>query len=466
MRNKEFIEKLKGTIRRCELLQKGDRVLVALSGGPDSVALLYGLLSIKPEFNLRLSVAHLNHKLRGTESDQDEKFARSLASGLKLEFFSKRVDVKTEAKKKKLSIEEAAREVRYQYLEKIAGQINADKIAVGHQADDQAETFLMRLFRGAGGVGLSGIPARRGRIIRPLIQIRREEIKKFLKENKIPYRLDSSNYLSDYFRNRIRLTLLPKIKKEFNPKIVESLNRTADIISLQQEYIWKKCEQIIEDIGKRRKDKIILDSNEFAACDRCLQREMTRLCVKDLKGDLNQLSFESVDRALNLIGQKKSGKKVKLAGKIWVELGGKELAFYEEKPAKHDYSLTLPGQVNLKDWGIKIKSEIIKKRSVQENLFTQDQSVAFFDWDKLKGPFRLRTRNRGDKFRPLGMKGTKSLADFLIDAKVPRHIRDEAAILTSKGKIAWVVGYRMSDEFKVTRQTKEVLKIKAIFSDS
>jgi tRNA(Ile)-lysidine synthase len=466
MKENEFIEKLKGIIHRFGLLEKGDRVLVALSGGPDSVALLYGLLAIQSEFGLKLYVAHLNHKLRGAESDEDERFARELAGRLKLEFFSKRIDVKREAKRKKLSIEEGARELRYRYLEELANQIKADKIAVGHQADDQAETFLMRLLRGAGGAGLSGIPAKRGKIIRPLIQIKREEIEEFLKANKIACRLDSSNYLTDYLRNKIRLKLLPKIKEEFNPKIVESLNRTADIISLQQEYIEKRCEQILQDIGTKRKSKITIALESFARYDISLQREIIRLCVKQLKGDLVQLAFEPVERALNLIHQKRSGRKVKLANKIWVEVCGKEVAFYKEEKKKYDFPLTLPGTLNLKDWGVKIKGEILNRKSAPQNLFHHNQNVAFLDWEKLKRPFRLRSRRRGDKFKPLRMKGTKSLADFLIDAKVPRHLRDEVAILASKGKIAWVVGYRISEEFKVTDKTKKVLKVEATVADS
>ncbi len=479
MKENKFIEKLKGTVDRFGLLKKGDRVLVALSGGPDSVALLYALLAIQSEFGLKLYVAHLNHKLRGTESDQDEKFVKKLASRLKLKFYSKRIDVKKEAKRKKVSIEQGAREIRYRYLQKLANQIKADKIAIGHQADDQAETFLMRLLRGAGAAGLSGIPAKRGKIIRPLIQIKREEIEKFLKANKISYRLDSSNYLTDFFRNKIRLSLLPKIKEGFNPKIIDVLNRTADIISLQQEYIEKICEQILQDtdVTRRsrrrwgRKNKLILDLKKFVGYDVCLQREMIRLCVRELKGDLNQLAFESVDRASNLIHRKKSGKKVKLVNKVWMEVSGEKIVFYKEAERKFDFPVTLPGEVNLspesigKDWSVKIQGEIIKGKSTLQNLVLQNQNIAFLDWDKLKRPFRLRSRRRGDKFRPLGMKGTKSLADFLMDVKVPRHLRDEVAILTSKGKIAWVVGYRICDECKVTHKTQKALKLEATFSD-
>jgi tRNA(Ile)-lysidine synthase len=462
MKNHHFIDKLRDSVNHFDLLEKGDRILVAVSGGPDSVALLFGLFTLKSEWDLKLYVAHLNHKLRGTESDEDQRFVRNLASRLKLEFFSNRVDVKKEAKRQKLSVEECAREIRYQHLEKIAQKIKADKIATGHQADDQAETFLMRLLRGAGGAGLSGIPPKRGKIIRPLIRTTRKEIESYLKANKITSRLDSSNYLPDFYRNKIRLNLLPKIKKEFNPKIVEVLNRTADIISTQQEYIEETCERILSDVGVIQQDKIIIDLKKFSSYDICLQREMIRLCTSKLKGDLNRLSFDSVDRSLELIRQKKSGKKIKLVGKIWLELGEKELVFFVKKERKElDYLLTVPGEVELKDVKMRIKSEILKR--LPRNFIPPTQNIAFLDMDKMQKPFRLRNRRKGDRFNPLGMKGTKTLADFFIDAKIPHHLREESLILTSKGGIVWVVGYRISEEFKVTEKTRKVLMVEVTY---
>ncbi len=464
MKNDELIDKLKDTVNHFNLLKKGDRVLVAVSGGPDSVALLFGLFALKTGLNLKLFVAHLNHKLRGTESDEDERFVRNLASQLKLEFFSKKVDVKKEAKKQKLSIEECARKVRYQYLEKIAQKIKADKIATGHQADDQAETFLMRLLRGAGGAGLSGIPPKRGKIIRPLIRTTRKEIESYLKANKITVRLDSTNYLPDFYRNRIRLKLLPKIKKEFNPKIVEVLNRTADIISGQQEFVEKTSERTLPGSGIFRQDKIIIDLKKLSGYDICLQREMIRICIRKLKGDLNRLSFDSVDRSLNLIRQKKSGKKIKLVGKIWLEVGEKEIVcFIEKKKKEFDYLLTIPGEVNLRGGKVRIKSEIIQRQL--RNLIPPNRIVAYLDMDKMQKPFRLRNRKKGDRFTPLGMRGAKTLADFFIDAKVPHHLREEVLILTSKGRIVWVVGYRISEEFKVTEKTRKVLRVEVVHKE-
>ena len=476
MKNDFFLKKFKQTIARYDLLEipptaglgKGDKVLVAVSGGQDSVALLYALLGIKDEFDLDLCVAHLNHKLRGKESDADQKFVKNLASELNLKFFTKSVDVKKEAKKKKLSLEEAARLVRYRYLEDLAERIKADRIAMGHQADDQAETFLMRLLRGAGGAGLSGISPKRGKIVRPLIDIKKEEIERFLKQKGQSYRTDSSNLLPNYFRNRVRLSLLPEIKRKFNPKIVDVLNRASNIISLQQQYVEKKSEEILRIVCKsKKKDKIVLDLKRFIGYNICLKREMIRLCVKELVGDRfaslaassTELSFDTIERTLGLIQKQKSGRKVKLIGNTWAEVSGENLAIYIEKRKQHNYAISLPGTKDLRGLGIRIKSKIVSRPSLPQKIKSKGEQVAFLDWEKLKEPFRLRNRRPKDKFKPLGMQGTKSVADFLIDMKVPRYERDEVMLLAAGGKIAWILGYRISDEFKVTDKTKKVLRI-------
>jgi tRNA(Ile)-lysidine synthase len=335
---------------------------------------------------------------------------------------------------------------------------------VGHQADDQAETFLMRLLRGAGGSGLSGIPPKRGRIIRPLIDVRREEIEKFLKGKKAPSRTDSSNLSPDYFRNKIRLLLLPQIRKEFNPRIVEVLNRAANIISLQQQYVEKKCEEVLRRICKSRsKEKIVLDLKRFNHYHTCLKREMIRLCVKELEQNFTELPFESIERTLSLTQEQKSGRKVRLTRNIWAEVSAKHLAVYSAKERKYNYPISLPGEKKFRGLGMSIKSEIVSRSSLPKRIKSKSESVAFLDWEELKAPFRLRSRRPKDKFKPLGMEGAKSIADFLIDMKVPRHERDEVMLLTTKGRIAWILGYRIGDEFKVTDKTKKVLKIEVAF---
>ncbi|MGB2697476.1 MAG: tRNA lysidine(34) synthetase TilS, partial [Candidatus Zixiibacteriota bacterium] len=224
MKKIDLISKAKKTIDRYHMIKSGDKVVVAVSGGPDSVTLLLVLLELKKDFNLSLFIAHVNHKLRGKESDQDQGFVRKLASDLNIKLYTSSFQVKKEAKKMKLSVEECAREIRYNYLNKLADKLKAQKIALGHNFNDQAETVLIRLIRGSGSLGLSGIPPVKNKIIRPLIEIKREEIEAFLKKKKIPFRIDSSNLRTDYLRNKVRLKLLPILKKGYNPKIEEVLN--------------------------------------------------------------------------------------------------------------------------------------------------------------------------------------------------------------------------------------------------
>lgn len=259
----EILRKSEDTIQRFNMLKKGDKVIVACSGGPDSVALLYLLNQVKKKYDLKLAVAHINHKLRGKESDEDERFVKRLARDLGLDFYAKAFEVKSIAKKKKLSIEEAAREVRYGYLNSLARRIKADKIALGHNADDQAETVLMRLIRGAGGLGLSGIPAAKGKIIRPLLEVKREEIEQFLKEADLGFRIDSTNLRKDYLRNRIRLELLPYLKRKYNPKIVDILNRTATILSAQEDYLKRLTLKEFRGVAKEENEKISLDLDKL-----------------------------------------------------------------------------------------------------------------------------------------------------------------------------------------------------------
>jgi tRNA(Ile)-lysidine synthase len=251
-----ILRKFEETLSKWDMLKKGERVIVACSGGPDSVALLYLLNQIRKKYGLQLSVAHINHKLRGKESDEDERFVKRLAKKTGLNYYSKSFDVKKMAREEKLSIEECARKVRGAFLNRLANRIKADKIALGHNADDQAETVLMRLIRGAGGLGLSGISPVSGKIIRPFLETTREIIEQFLRENNYHFRIDSSNLRKDYLRNRVRLELLPHLKENYNPQIVKVLNRTALILSAQENYLTRETSKVFHRIVIRGDKKI------------------------------------------------------------------------------------------------------------------------------------------------------------------------------------------------------------------
>ncbi len=457
----EVLRKFEQTIGRFNMLQKGDKVIVACSGGPDSMVLLHLLNQIKGKYDLKLIVAHVNHKLRGQESDEDERFVKKLAQYLRLAFYTRSFDVVRIARKKKLSIEEAAREVRYQHLNKLALRLKATKIALGHNADDQAETVLMRLIRGAGALGLTGMSIVRGKIIRPLLQIKREEIEKFLKEQNLDFRIDSSNLRQDYLRNRIRLELLPHLKRNYNPKIIDTLNRTASILSAQEDYLEKEILKEFGKVAKAQKEKISLDLDKLFSYDIFLQREILRLVFERSGGGGFKASFNLVERVLSLAQQKKTGRRVFLNKDVLAEISARHLNFYKVKKTEKDQPLIFPGIVEFRRFGIRLDSEVIKRKNLKEKPYSKDEMTAFLDWDKLKPPFILRNSKSSDRFRPLGMEGTKSLKDFLTDLKVPRYEKERVRVLTSRGKIVWVLGYRIGDEFKVRKTTGNILKIEA-----
>jgi len=457
----EILRKFEQTIKRFNMLQRGDKIIVACSGGPDSVALLHLLNQIKEKYDLKLIVAHVNHELRGNESDEDERFVKRLARKLKLNFHTRSFDVVRIARKKKLSIEEAAREVRYQYLDKLAQRLKATKIALGHNADDQAETVLMRLIRGTGALGLTGMSIVRGKIIRPLLQIKREEIEEFFKEQNLDFRIDSSNLRQDYLRNRIRLELLPHLKRNYNPKIIDTLNRTASILSAQEDYLREEILKEFGKVAKAQKEKISLDLDKLFSYDIFLQREMFRLVFERSGGGGFKASFNLVERVLSLAQQKKTGRRVFLNKDVLAEISARYLNFYKVKKTEKDQALIFPGIVESRRFGIRLDSEVIKRKNLKEEPYSKDEMTAFLDWDKLKPPFILRNPRTGDRFNPLGMKGTKSLKDFLTDLKIPRYEKERSLVLTSDDKVVWVLGYRIAGQFKVQESTKQVLKIKA-----
>ncbi len=458
----DILRKFENAIIRFNMLKKGDLVIVACSGGPDSVALLYLLNHVRKKYDLKLAVAHINHKLRGKESEEDERFVKRLARDLGLDFYAKSFEVGSIAKKKKLSIEEAAREVRYDYLNSLARRIKADRIALGHNADDQAETVLMRLIRGAGGLGLSGMPVVKGKLIRPLLEVKRKDIEKFLRDEEFGFRIDSTNLRKDYLRNRIRLEFLPYLRRKYNPKIVDILNRTASILSAQEDYLKNQTLKEFKRVAKEEKEKISLDLDKLFSYDIFLQREMLRLAIDRLQGGIFKTGFSQVERILSLAQKRKAGTRVFLNIDLLAEVSAKGLNLYKVKEAKKDQFIAFPGITESERFGIRLDSEIINRKNLREKPYSKDEMTVFLDWDKLKPPFILRNPQRGDRFKPLGMKGTKSLKDLLTDLKVPRYERERTLVLTSKNRIAWVLGHRIADQFKVQKKTRQVLKIKAL----
>lgn len=328
-----ILKKVEETIRKFNMLKCNERVIVAVSGGPDSVALLHLLNKMKKEWRLYLHIAHLNHLIRKEEADADSAFVRDLAERLKLPITCESIDVKDFARKEGLSLEEAARRLRYDFLVKVAKENFSVTIALGHNHDDQAETVLMRFLRGSGISGLRGIPAKRKiddrLIIRPLIEINRSEIMRFLSNKNIAFRVDSSNLESLYYRNRIRNELLPLLEKDFNPNIKKILVNLAENMSEDFDFLEKMGQSRFKEVCINSSEKeIVLSWKKFFYLHKALQKVVARLAIKELKGDVRRIDYRHWKELEELVKERPQNSIVDLPGRISIVKRNGDLIFY------------------------------------------------------------------------------------------------------------------------------------------
>jgi tRNA(Ile)-lysidine synthase len=487
-----LLSKVTKTIKKHHLLQSGDRVVVAVSGGPDSVALLHLLYELRKEFKLKLYIVHLNHQFRGKEANADERFVQSLARKLKIPCYLKSVNVPTLAKKQKKSLEEIARELRYAFLHEIAEQQQATKIALGHTADDQAETILMWFLRGSGTEGLTGMPIMRKNqvpstkyqvlnnnqcqcrnqiyIIRPLLETSRAEILQYLKVNKFSFRQDATNLEPVYLRNRIRLQLLPLLEKAYNPNLRETLLRTATILRDELDYFDSAAKMLLSCLWHReRTDCFALKLSEFRQLDRAIHRHLIRQAIHRVCNTLSGFGFEHIEAILELAKTGSDGLTLHLPHQLTVRIEKDNLCFYLGKPKqtafKFNYSISVPGLTNLEQIELQVETELIEYPSTFAKIRSHRDSIAILDADKIQFPLRLRNWLPGDSFIPFGMNGKKKLHDFFIDSKIPCSDRNKIPLLVaSNGDILWVVGKRIDERYKVAPTTKRILKITIIKS--
>ena len=291
-----FFDKVKFTIKKYNMLEKNDRILAGVSGGPDSITLLHVLNSLKKEYSLNIVIAHLDHKFRGEESAADRKFCEDLAKKYNLEIMWEEIDVPGIAKEKGISPEEAARLARYDFFKRAAKEKNIYKIAVGHTRDDQAETVLMRIIRGAGMKGLGGIsPVKEmsgNKIIRPLIEVSRKDVEDFIVEERLRFRKDSSNEKTIFTRNKIRLELIPLLEKDFNPNIKEVLSNMAENLQIENEFLSKYAKRKFKSVSKIRQGQIQIDGKKFKKLPKAVRKRVLRAALEELKGDLRRITYQ------------------------------------------------------------------------------------------------------------------------------------------------------------------------------
>lgn len=514
MRKIETESKVINFVQRYGLILPGHKVVVAVSGGADSVSLLHILAKWQRESGIGLQAAHLNHQLRGAESDMDAEYVSDLARSLGIPLALDRQDVGAYRTERNCSLEEAARELRYRFLAMVATEVGAERIAVGHTRDDQVETILMHILRGTGIAGLcglapclpvehawqgvfSGVVRSALFVIRPLLDITRDETTDYCQKHRLHPRVDSSNRSLSFFRNRLRLRLLP-VLRQYNPNVDQALLRLSDIAREDSAFIEQQASQLWDSVAHEGNDAIYLDKKQVANLPVALQRQLLRAAVARLLGDTRDVEVGHIEAMRDLLG-KPVGKMLSLprgltchgeydqlviARLLSVVTGVTErqrlVSPCPFPPLRGEFSLQVPGETVLPGW--RVIASVVRERlneGHREPLSSchsdserseeeespgpegglREAISAHFDLQKTGSELFVRHRRPGDSFQPLGMSVEKKLQDFMVDAKIPRSWRDQIPIVCSAQQIIWVTGWRIDDRVKVTEDSKAIIRL-------
>jgi len=457
-----FVLSVKKAIKKYEMIHPGERVVVGVSGGPDSMALLHALWNLRQDLHLSLVVAHLDHGLR-PEAREERMFVRKASAELGIPFVSRKADVKEWQKEERLTLQEAAREARYHFLQETARTKKASRIALGHTADDQAESLIMRLLRGSGTRGLSGIPpVRDDRIIRPLIEVWRAEVESFLEKRKIAFLSDPSNRSFHFLRNRVRHELLPLLQ-QYNPRIQQTLVQMAELFRAEEEF-WQKLleEEFPSLVRARKKDSITLDIPSLNARPLPLRFRSIRYAMEKLLGNLRRLGFPHLLAIEALLQSPEPNKRLQLPRGIWVAKAYHALTISKgsEEVAPFEHPVPGPGYVEIPEIGRAIRFEVQTVR--QEWKFEGPASVALLDFDTIDFPLMIRSFHPGDRFQPLGMAGEKKVKDLFIDCKIPAPQRKRVPLLCKEDRLLWVAGFRIDHRVRLKPETQRALHVELL----
>lgn len=462
-------------IRRHQLVKPGQKVLMAVSGGADSLCLLHILNQLREDLKIDLHVAHLNHNIRGLEAEADANFVKEIAERFDLPFSLGRLDVLAYQAEHKLSLEEAAREVRYDFLAKTAQSIGATVIAVGHNQNDQVETILLHIIRGSGTRGLRGLqPSSEVRfagslqkIIRPLLLLGRAEIESCCRENDLNWRTDSSNTSLALLRNRVRLELLP-ILKNYNSGIVDSLLRFGRIAEDDLAFLESETEKFWAQVAVVKGDSVIFDKKGLSCLPLALKRQILRRAIESILGNLKDIETRHIEVMLDALSLP-SGRHLDLPqglvfaiepDRYYLSLHPQALVPFPE--IMGEYVLQIPGKTDIPGW--QVDTSIDDQNSCtfdteSRETWLDDGFTAHFDLEKAGTELKIRSRRRGDSFQPLGMLQPKKVARFMLDAQIPGDWRERIPLLCNPLQVLWLAGWRIDDRVKVTPATQHVLKV-------
>lgn len=449
-------EKVYGYIKEKNLIRENDRILVAFSGGTDSLALLMVLHELKERLKIEIGACHLNHMLRGKDADEDENFTEEICRKLDVPFYSMKADVKAYAKENRLSLEAAGRALRYAFFKEIMVSLKYDRCATAHHLDDQVETVLMNIMRGSGLNGLTGMSPLREEFVKPLLFLKKEELASFLKEKNLEPREDDSNQESVFRRNRVRNELIPYIRENFNEDFPETLFRMSELLSSDSDFL----EETVEEKAKsclliESKERIIIRKEAFKLHQAILRR-LIQKAILHVKGNLSDIEEIHI-RDIVSLNEKETGKMIDIKDAITARNDYGRIIIERKKTAEREESmlheeLTIPGTYV-------IEGKTITFRYVGRDEIIKDKRLRFFNGDIIEEKIIVRHRNEGDRMRPFGMNGYRKLKNILIDKKISREDRDRLLVFQNRNEIFYIGSMIISDDYKVKESTQKILEV-------
>lgn len=456
-------------IEEQRILEAGDHVLIGVSGGADSLALLYFLDKYAKTFNISIGVAHLHHGLRGEAADADEDFVRNFCQDRKIPFFSRQRNIQEISQIEKISVEEAGRKERYDFFIAMATAHGYNRIAMGHHINDQAETMLMRLIRGTGVKGVSGIKSSRDNLyIRPFLCLEKKEILNYCETHKLEFRTDATNFQRDYTRNKIRLDIMPMIL-EINPRAEAHFNEFTKIANEYEAFFEKYVDQIEDRILTKKMNMVLIDRDLWLNEEPVVQKELLRRSIFKFKGSLKEIEYNHITAFYSLLKSDKT---------IW------EIHFPQDIQLMRRYDRIMVTEKQKSAGEIIIPKRILPNKTyifskerlmLETKLVTQDEfrkkrclfskelenhSEKYFDYDKINSILVLRSRQSGDFFYPTGLAGKKSIKKYFIDKKIDRDQRDKIPLLVMDAEVLWIMGYAINQRYLADDDTKNIIRVR------
>jgi tRNA(Ile)-lysidine synthase len=452
-----FVDNILVTIKKNNMIKSGDTVIIGVSGGADSLCLLHVLNTLKKELKIKLFAAHLNHQFRGVEADMDAEFVEKTCIEWDIPHIIRTFDVSSYAKEQGLSSEEAGREIRYKLFDEVKEAINGNKVAVAQNSNDNVETILMRLIRGTGLEGLKGIDAVRDDIIRPLLDQDRQSIEKYCKQNNLEPRIDKTNLQPIYLRNKIRLELIPYLKQRFNPSINDAIIRLGQVVREENNYLEQQTMELLNSMGDIKENSIAINTERLKQLHPAMQKRLLRKAVESIVSSLNGFEYKHFQGIIELF-DKSTGAAIELPKDLKAYISYENLIISKkientDKKCYYKLKYDYDNFIDELNEMLRVKLMNIKELSSVPKSF----NTVYIDSDKIKNELVVRTREQGDIFSPIGMRGSKKLKDYFIDKKIPREKRDQVMLLADGDEIVWILGSIISEKYKITSDTQNVI---------